>query len=307
VRDFQALCDAMQAHRPEIVFHLAAQSLVGAGYADPRGTFEVNVMGTVNVLEAARLCPSVQTVVVVTSDKTYRNLGWEWSYREADALGGHEPYGGSKACAELVAEVYGHKGFQAHAAAPRAFAIATARAGNVIGGGDWSAARLVPDFVRAAMTGGELVLRNPHATRPWQHVLDCLSGYLQLAARLHTAPEDHAGAWNFGPGESEAMAVEGVVRGLMEQWPQARTRVVVSPDPPGREAQALRVDSSRAIQRLGWRPCWNVDEALRATAEWYRGATEGHGQAQGAMRGTTLAQIAVYVAAARGAGIGWAA
>ncbi len=307
VREFQALRDAMQAHRPEIVFHLAAQSLVGAGYADPRGTFEVNVMGTVNVLEAARLCPSVQTVVVVTSDKTYRNLGWEWSYREADALGGHEPYGGSKACAELVAEVYGHKGFQAHAAAPRAFAVATTRAGNVIGGGDWSAARLVPDFVRAAMTGGELVLRNPHATRPWQHVLDCLSGYLQLAARLHAAPEDYAGAWNFGPADSDAMAVEGVVRGLMEQWPQARTRVVMSPDPAGREAQALRVDSSRAIHRLGWRPCWKLDEALRATAEWYRGAAEEHGQGPGAMRGTTLAQISAYVAAARGAGIGWAA
>jgi CDP-glucose 4,6-dehydratase len=305
LRDFQALRDAMHEHRPQIVFHLAAQSLVGAGYADPRGTFEVNVMGTVNVLEAARLCPSVQAVVVVTSDKTYRNLGWEWSYRETDALGGHEPYGGSKACAELIAEVYGHPGFQANAVEPRSLAIATARAGNVIGGGDWSAARLVPDFVRAAMEGGELMLRNPRATRPWQHVLDCLSGYLQLAARLHAAPGEHAGAWNFGPDDSGAKPVEDIVRGMSELWPQARTRVTISPDPPGREAQALRVDSSRAIQHLGWRPCWQVNEALRATADWYRSAACK--QAPGAMRAASLGQIAGYVEAARGAGIGWAA
>jgi CDP-glucose 4,6-dehydratase len=305
VRDFEALRDAMAAHRPQIVFHLAAQSLVGAGYADPRGTFDVNVMGTVNLLEAARLCPSVQAVVVVTSDKTYRNLGWEWSYRETDALGGHEPYGGSKACAELVAEVYGHPGFQANAAGARPFAIATARAGNVIGGGDWSAARLVPDFVRAAMDGGELTLRNPRATRPWQHVLDCLSGYLQLAARLHEAPAEHAGAWNFGPDDAGARPVEDIVRGLSRLWPQARTRVIVTPDPPGREAQALRVDSSRAIQRLGWRPCWQVDDALRATADWYRGVAADH--APGAMRAMSLGQIAGYVEAAREAGIAWAA
>ncbi len=309
VRDFPGLRGVLEAHRPEIVFHLAAQPLVGEGYADPRGTFEVNVMGTVNVLEAARLCPSVRTVLVVTSDKTYRNLGWEWSYRETDALGGHEPYGGSKACAELVTEVYRQRSFQDNAAAPRALSIASARAGNVIGGGDWSVARIVPDFVRAAMAGADLTLRNPHATRPWQHVLDCLAGYLQLAARMDAAPGAFEGAWNFGPNEAEAMPVEALVRAMLALWPSARTRVVVTPDPPGREAHALRVDSSRAIHRLGWRPCWAVEETLRATVGWYRAAAEqaaGGAVRPGAMREASLAQITAYWHAARAAGIGWA-
>jgi CDP-glucose 4,6-dehydratase len=170
-------------------------------------------------------------------------------------------------------------------------------------------ARIVPDFVRAAMAGADLTLRNPHATRPWQHVLDCLAGYMQLAARMDAAPGDFEGAWNFGPGVAEAMPVEALVRAMLALWPAARTRVVVTPDPPGREAHALRVDSSRAIHRLGWRPCWAVQETLRATVEWYRAAAEqavGGAVRPGAMRAASLAQIAAYSAAAREAGIGWA-
>lgn len=308
MRDFAALRQVLDDHQPEIVFHLAAQPLVRAGYMDPRATFEVNVMGTVNLLEAARLCPAVQTVLVVTSDKTYRNVGWEWSYRETDALGGHEPYGSSKACAELVSEVYQQRSFQDNAVSPRRLSIASARAGNVIGGGDWAADRIVPDFVRATLAGTDLTLRNPNATRPWQHVLDCLSGYLQLAARLHATPGTYEEPWNFGPIEAEAMPVGELVRYMHTLWPSPRTQVVVTPDPPGKEARVLRVDPSRAIHRLGWRPCWMVDDALRATVAWYRiAATDAPADRaqRGAMRDTSLMQIVAYSDAARAAGIGW--
>ena len=308
MRDFVALRQVLDDHQPEIVFHLAAQPLVRAGYMDPRATFEVNVMGTVNLLEAARLCRAVQTVLVVTSDKTYRNIGWEWSYRETDALGGHEPYGSSKACAELVSEVYQQRSFQDNAVSPRRLSIASARAGNVIGGGDWAADRIVPDFVRAILAGIDLTLRNPNATRPWQHVLDCLSGYLQLAARLQATPGIYEAPWNFGPIEAEAMPVGELVRYMHTLWPSPRTQVVVTPDPPGKEARVLRVDPSRAIHRLGWRPCWTVDEALRATVAWYRiAATDAPADRaqRGAMRDTSLAQIVAYSDAARAAGIGW--
>ena len=246
IRDYAALRQVFERHRPQVVFHLAAQPLVGAGYAEPRETFEVNVMGTVNVLEAARLCASVRSVVVVTSDKVYRNVGWEWGYRETDALGGHEPYGGSKAAAELVTEVYRQRGFQDNAAGARALSIASARAGNVIGGGDWAEGRIVPDFVRAVLAGRDLVLRNPDATRPWQHVLDCLAGYLQLGARMQAAPGSCEAAWNFGPTAGVPMPVGRLVGEMLALWPAPGTKLVVTPDPPGKEAHLLGVDSSRA-------------------------------------------------------------
>ena len=308
IRDYAALREVLERYRPEIVFHLAAQPLVGEAFVDPRATFEVNVMGTVNVLEAARLCPSVRTVLVVTSDKVYRNVGWEWGYRETDALGGHDPYGGSKACAELVTEVYRQRSFQDNAVSPRALSIASARAGNVIGGGDWADGRIVPDVVRAVLSGTDLTLRSPNATRPWPHVLDCLSGYLHLAARMHAAPGSHEGAWNFGPRAGAPVTVGEVVRRMLALWPSPQTRLIVAPGPAGKEAASLGVDSSLAMHRLGWRPGWGIEEALEATIAWYRAAAAGpvgRDAAPGAMRATSLAQISAYSSAARAAGIEW--
>ena len=303
VRDYDGLAAILDRHRPELVFHLAAQPLVRRAFHDPRETFETNVMGTVNLLEAARRCPSVRAVIVATSDKAYRNVGWEWAYRETDPLGGHEPYAGSKACAELVVEVYQQQRFQDHAAAPRRLSVASARAGNVIGGGDWAADRLVPDVVRAIAAGQDVVIRNPDATRPWQHVLDCLAGYLQLAARLWAEPGLHEEAWNFGPGDDDTLPAGRLVARMLEQWPGHATRLVIRRDPPGKEAQALRVDSSKARARLGWRPCWSTGDSLAATIGWYRHHAVA---ADGDMRAFSLDQVAAYTASARAAGLAWA-
>jgi CDP-glucose 4,6-dehydratase len=303
VRDFGAFAAILSRCRPEIVFHLAAQPLVRRAFIDPRETFEVNVMGTVNVLEAARRCPSVRAVVVATSDKCYRNVGWDWGYRETDPLGGHEPYAGSKACAELVAEVYRQQRFQRYAEPPSAVGVASARAGNVIGGGDWGADRLIPDVVRAIGQGCNLTLRNPDATRPWQHVLDCLAGYLQLAARLYADPEQFQGAWNFGPSDDASMPVATLVHNVLEQWPGHRMRIEIAPDPPGKEASMLRVDSSKAIRHLGWRPCWPIATALAATIVWYRQYAGGRED----MREVSLSQICDYMAAAGATRAAWAA
>ncbi|UFN49761.1 CDP-glucose 4,6-dehydratase [Roseomonas sp. OT10] len=302
VRDYARLAGILAAEAPEMVFHLAAQPLVRRAFVDPRETFEVNVMGTVNVLEAARRTPSVRAALVATSDKCYRNVGWEWAYRETDPLGGHEPYAGSKACAELVAEVYRDERFQRHAEAPRGFAVASARAGNVIGGGDWAADRLVPDIVRAIAAGEEIVVRNPEATRPWQHVLDCLSGYLHLGARLLTEPGTAEEGWNFGPRELVPLPAAALVRLVLDRWPGHSTRLVIRRDPAGKEAQVLRVDSSKAVHRLGWRSAWEAEAALGATIDWYRAHLAGGTE----MRDFSIAQIAGYTAAARAAGAGWA-
>ena len=301
IRDFGALQAAFGQHRPEIVFHLAAQPLVRRAFLEPRETFEINVMGTVNVLEAARLCPAVRAVVVATSDKAYRNVGWDWPYRESDPLGGHEPYAGSKACAELVAEVYRQRGFQSHAVPASNIAIASARAGNVIGGGDWAQDRLVPDVVRAIKAGSDVTIRYPAAVRPWQHVLDCLAGYMQLAARLADEPGKFEEAWNFGPVDPEPLPVAALVSRMLERWPGHATRLVVDPGPPGKEAQMLRVDSSKAIRQLGWRPTWSTRAALEASIAWYRAD-----QAGGDLRDISLRQIDEYQQAAQALGIEWA-
>jgi CDP-glucose 4,6-dehydratase len=303
IRDYEALTAAINQHRPQIVFHLAAQPIVRRALISPRETFEVNVMGTVNVLEAARRCPSVEAVLVATSDKSYRNVGWEWAYRETDPLGGHEPYAGSKACAEIVTEVYRQRHFQGHAQPPSAVAVASARAGNVIGGGDWAADRLVPDVVRAIGARQDVRIRNPSATRPWQHVLDCLAGYLQLTSQLVSTPGRYEDAWNFGPSGDEPLPVEALVARILERWPDHATRMVIEPDPPGREAHALRVDSSKAIRHLGWRPCWSTLVALEATIDWYYAFAHEGGRD---MRALAVAQIEDYTNEAREAGITWA-
>jgi CDP-glucose 4,6-dehydratase len=297
LRDFDALNKAMSEAAPELVMHLAAQALVRHSYRDTRGTFETNVLGTVNVLEAVRVCSSVRGVVVVTSDKVYRNHEWSWSYRENDELGGHDPYSCSKSCAELVTASYRSTIFRGERPL-----VATARAGNVIGGGDWGGDRLIPDAARAAAQGNELDVRNPAAVRPWQHVLEPLSGYLILAQRLLAGDARAGCAWNFGPDEESHAEVQTVLREFSRFWDKARWR----PAPPANplpEAMLLRLDHSLARQRLGWRPVWNLGRALQATAGWYRTYYE-NGPAS--MRDHSLRDISLYTSDAHARGLSWA-
>lgn len=262
VRDAEALTCAMRAAQPEIVFHLAAQPLVRRAYLKPAETYNVNVMGTVNLLEAVRNTPGVKAVVIITTDKCYENREWPWPYREEDSLGGLDPYSSSKACAELVVSTWRRSYLQA-----ADVGLASARAGNVIGGGDWAADRLIPDFLRALDAGKSLVVRSPTATRPWQHVLEPLAGYLLLAENLYYEGSPWAEAWNFGPDESDARTVQWIVEMLCARVAGARWERDTSHQP--HEAHTLRLDSSKARLRLGWRPRWNLDRALQATIEWH--------------------------------------
>ena len=250
---------------PEIVFHLAAQPLVRRSYADPIETFETNVVGTANVLEACRATPSVRAVVCVTTDKVYHNREWPWPYRESDRLGGLDPYSASKACAELVAQVYQRNLGRADGPVP----LATARGGNVVGGGDWSADRIVPDIVRALTAGAPIRLRNPDAVRPWQHVLELCEGYLELGARLLGREDGIADAWNFGPDPSSQIRVGDLVRAMLDAWGRPDHPVALEPSPL-HEARLLRLDISKATARLRWRPRLGIAETLAWTAAWYR-------------------------------------
>ena len=288
VRDPAALKACLTAARPEVVFHLAAQPLVRRSYREPLDTFDVNVMGTARLLEAVRACDSVRAVVVVTTDKVYDNREWDWAYREAEPLGGADPYSASKACTELVCESY-RRSFLAAAG----IRLATARAGNVIGGGDWAADRLVPDFLRAVAAGEPLAIRAPRSVRPWQHVLEPLAGYLLLAERLLES-DRFAEAWNFGPSEDDARPVGWVVDQLCGLVPDARWRQDGADHP--HEAGMLRLDSTKARQRLGWRPRWDLAEALARTVEWHR-AWQGSAD----MAGVSLAQIEAFETAAAAA------
>lgn len=303
IRDLDNLQRSIRAHRPEVIFHLAAQPIVRTAFTERAYTFEVNLMGTVNVLEAALQCADVTAVVVVTSDKAYRNLAWEWRYRENDELGGSDPYSASKACAEMAALAYRAK--SVHLASDRdvPLAIATARAGNVIGGGDWAADRLVPDTVRAIMGEAPLVLRYPRARRPWQHVLESLSGYLSLGQRLAMEPDQLADAFNFGPGEGDDIPVLDVVNAMLAQWPAPENSVSLAPDASDTEPLLLAVDSSKARHRLGWRPAWNVDRAILETARWYRASCLDGG---GDMHALSLEQLASYGDDAAALQIPWA-
>lgn len=267
VRDCEQLTNALSHSKPEIVFHLAGQSLVRDSYKNPVETYSTNVMGTINVLETVRRCPSVRAVVVVTTDKCYENKEWLWGYRENDRLGGFDPYSNSKACAELVTAAYRTSYFNRQTYDQHGVAIATARSGNVIGGGDWAADRLVPDVIRSVLAGEIVRIRNPHAVRPWQHVLEPLSGYLSLAQHLYEYGPDFAEAWNFGPKDEDAKPVEWVVQRLCQIGGGAARYEIDDSDHP-HEAHYLKLDCSKSISKLGWKPKWNLDKALQSTMEW---------------------------------------
>ena len=279
VRDHDAIAAAVGAASPEVVVHMAAQSLVRRSFAEPRETYETNVMGTVNVLDAVRRNGAgVRVLVNVTSDKCYENREWEWGYREVEPMGGHDPYSSSKGCAELVTDAFRRSFFSDRDGAR----VASARAGNVIGGGDWGEDRLVPDIMRAALAGEQVRVRNPNSIRPWQHVLNPLSGYLVLAQALWDAPE-HAAGWNFGPVEEDARSVGWIVERLGELWP-AELRWALDDGPHPHEARYLKLDSSRARARLGWRPPVALDAAPREHRRVVRGAARGRGHACGDAR-----------------------
>ena len=282
IRDADKLREAMQVARPEIVFHLAAQPLVRYSYAQPVETYAVNVMGTVHLLEAIRATPGVKAVVNVTTDKCYENREWVWGYRENEPMGGFDPYSSSKGCAELVTAAY-RRSFLESAGV----ALATARAGNVIGGGDWAADRLIPDFLRAMDAGETLNIRSPQSTRPWQHVLEPLSGYLMLAERLYTDGEVFAEAWNFGPADEDARSVQWIVERLAEMRKDVNWQCNEAPQP--HEAHYLKLDSSKAHNQLGWQPCWRLQAALHKTLEWHEAWRKAED-----MRSVTMAQIAGY-------------
>ena len=274
IRDLTRVKAIVKDHKPEIVFHLAAQPLVRASYEDPVGTYTTNVIGTVNMLEAVRACDTVRSVVVVTTDKCYENKEWVWPYRETDRLGGYDPYSNSKACAELVVCSYRNSYFPPADFAQHGVTIATARAGNVIGGGDWSKDRLIPDIMRAFADKQPVMIRNPHAVRPWQHVLEPLSGYLKLAQRLVKDGTEFGDAWNFGPYESDAKPVSWIVQQLAHEW-GTNVQWQVDDRSQPHEAQMLKLDCSKAAHRLNWRPALSLTEALRLTADWYRRRNNG--------------------------------
>ena len=271
VRDIERLGSAIRDAKPEIVFHLAAQSLVRLSYNDPVETFSTNVAGTVNLLEACRGVPTLRAVTVVTSDKCYEEDVARLPYKESDPLGGHDPYSASKACAEIVTTAYRRSFF---GVGESLAAVASARAGNVIGGGDWAADRLIPDLISAFNAGQRPRLRNPNATRPWQHVLDPLSGYLMLGERLHTEGQRYAGAWNFGPAPDSTADVQTVADRVAQLWGSGATWVADADVQP-REAPMLALDSRKAEKQFGWNPQLDLDTALAWTVSWYKNWHQG--------------------------------
>ena len=270
VRDAAALREAVAEAEPDVVLHLAAQSLVREGYARPRETFEVNALGTVNLLEAVRLLAKPCVVIVVTSDKCYENQEHVWGYREIDPLGGHDPYSASKGMAEIVTASYRRSYFPAERLAQHGVKLASARAGNVIGGGDWAKDRIVTDIVRHLAAGQPVPVRSPRAVRPWQHVLEPLSGYLTLAARMLQADDPAwCTAWNFGPMPGQEIAVSQLVELFVQAWGGGAWQDVSDPRQP-HEAGVLRLCIDKALEQLAWRPRWSVAEAVARTAQWYR-------------------------------------
>jgi len=270
IRDTARLSSELSRFQPEYVFHLAAQALVRPSYQDPAATFSTNVMGSVNLLDAVRSCDSVRSLVYVTSDKCYENVEWVWGYRETDQLGGRDPYSASKAAAEIAFTSYARSFF----AQRPTLGAASARAGNVIGGGDWAVDRIIPDCIRAIEADQPVNLRNPGATRPWQHVLEPILGYLMLAVRLYEEPKKWEGAWNFGPSTEDIRTVKTVAELIVSHIGKGRVEVVESSNQV-HEARLLQLNCDKAHQLLGWHPRWHVDKTLEATALWYKAMING--------------------------------
>ncbi|VXB83017.1 CDP-glucose 4,6-dehydratase [Pseudomonas sp. 8AS] len=286
IRDLAAITASMKAFNPDILIHMAAQPLVRLSYREPVETYATNVMGTVHVLEAARQCANLRAIVNVTTDKCYENREWEWGYRENEPMGGHDPYSNSKGCSELVTAAYRNSFFNI----PQSPALASARAGNVIGGGDWAEDRLIPDILNAFEKGQPVVVRNPLATRPWQHVLEPLSGYLVLAQRLWEEGRVFAQGWNFGPQDEDARPVEWILARMIASWgEQARWQLDESPQP--HEARYLKLDISKARSRLRWSPTWSLETTLGRIVDWHRSWLAGND-----MRAACLAEIDAYMA-----------
>lgn len=262
IRNLDQLRNSMVSFGPDILIHMAAQPLVRLSYKEPVETYETNVMGTVKVLEAARSCIKLKAIVSVTTDKCYENKEWLWGYRENEAMGGHDPYSSSKGCAELVTSAY-RRSFMHEAGV----GLASVRAGNVIGGGDWSGDRLIPDILRAFKKGDSVVIRNPESTRPWQHVLEPLSGYLMLAQKLYEQPNGYAEAWNFGPYDDDAKPVDWILEKMVKQWGQGASWKLDEGNHP-HEAGCLKLDISKAKSRLDWKPIWKLEETLERIVLW---------------------------------------
>jgi CDP-glucose 4,6-dehydratase len=271
IRDLAVVERVVARARPEVVFHLAAQPLVRESYRTPVETFATNVQGTVHVLDACRRAEHLRAIVCVTSDKCYENREWIWPYRENDPMGGRDPYSASKGAAELVIAAYRNSFFQAGAQAVAG--LASVRAGNVIGGGDWAEDRLIPDIVRSLLAGRDVEIRSPASVRPWQHVLEALGGYLMIGAQLMQGAPLAASAWNFGPAESDARPVRWIVERMIDKWGEGSYRVTDAPQP--HEARLLRLDCSKAFAELGWSPAWTLDDALRQIVDWHRRVAVG--------------------------------
>jgi CDP-glucose 4,6-dehydratase len=270
IRDRQKLNSVVREFEPEIIFHLAAQRLVRLSYQEPIETLETNILGTANLLDAARLYPEVKAVVIITSDKCYENKEWIWGYRENDPMGGHDPYSVSKGCAELVTQSFTRSFFSiADYGIKHNTLVASARAGNVIGGGDWASDAIIPDIVRATTKKEKVLIRNPYATRPWQHVLEPLSGYLLLGKFLLEGKKEFAEAWNFGPGSDANLTIEELLKKAITFWSDITFQVEKNVNAP-HEAKLLQIDCSKAHALLKWRPRFTADQAIRKTIEWYK-------------------------------------
>ncbi|MBT8604099.1 CDP-glucose 4,6-dehydratase [Polynucleobacter paneuropaeus] len=288
IRDLDKLQKAMAEVKPEIVIHMAAQPLVRYSYLNPVETYATNVMGTVHILESIRSLDSVRATVIVTTDKCYENKEWAWGYRENEPMGGHDPYSNSKGCAELVTSAYRQSYFSPEKYSQHKVAIASARAGNVIGGGDWSEDRLIPDAIKAFEAKQALMIRNPLATRPWQHVLEPLSGYLVLAQALYQEGATFDGGWNFGPHDDDARTVQEVINLLIKNWGSAASWTQDQGEQP-HEAHSLKLDCSKARQHLNWVPRWNLEKAIENITQWQQAFHQ-----QKNMHEMSLKQIATY-------------
>ena len=288
IRDLEQIQTAVSVHKPEIIFHMAAQSLVGYSYSNPVETYETNVMGTVNLLDAVRRIGRIKVVVNITSDKCYENREWSWGYRENEPMGGYDPYSNSKGCAELLTSAFRNSFFNPSEFERHGVALASARAGNVIGGGDWANDRLIPDIMKAIMEKQPAVIRNPQAIRPWQHVLEPLSGYLLLAEKLWAEGPNYTEAWNFGPNDEDAKPVAWIADRLSSLWGENAIWTLDGEKHP-HEAHYLKLDSSKARTRIGWKPRWDLGTALKSVGDWYRAYTNKE-----EMRERTISQIRAY-------------